>query len=389
MAPMKILFLVRDLAIGGSQRQLALLAAGLAKRTHDVAVAVLYAGGALEDLLGGSGARLLAIGKSSRWRAVTPLARLRRLFLNERPDLIYAFLPTQTTLAALLLPRRVKTKLVFGLRAAGVRLDRYDALSALMYRSEVWLARRADLIVANARAVRADAVGRGLPADRIVVVPNGIDTDAMRPDASAGFGLRRMWQIPDNAFVIGCVARLDAMKDHANLLNAAASFARNHPDAHFVCVGGGPPSYADELKALANSLGLTGRVVWAGEIDDVKAAYNSFNIATLSSSFGEGFPNAIGEAMACGVPVAATDIGDARWIVGQFGEVVPPSNSDLLCAGWSRLRARLARDPGLREQVRGAIIASYGVDAMLGRTEAILSQLVAGRPTAEIGRGLA
>jgi glycosyltransferase involved in cell wall biosynthesis len=386
---MKILFLVRDLAIGGSQRQLALLAAGLAKRTHNVAVAVLYAGGPLEDLLDGSGARLLAIGKSSRWRAAAPLARLRRLFLNERPDLVYAFLPTQTTLAALLLPRRVKTKLVFGLRAAGVRLDRYDALTSLMYRSEVWLARRADLIVANARAVRADAVGRGLPADRIVVVPNGIDTDAMRPDATAGLAIRRRWQIPDNAFVIGCVARLDAMKDHANLLNAAASFARNHPDAHLVCIGGGPPSYADELKTLANSLGLTGRVVWAGEIDDVKAAYNSFNIATLSSSFGEGFPNAIGEAMACGVPVVATNIGDVRWIVGEFGEVVPPSNPGLLCAGWSRLRARLARDPGLREQVRGAITASYGIEAMLDRTETILSQLVGGRPPTEIGRDLA
>jgi glycosyltransferase involved in cell wall biosynthesis len=386
---MNILFLVRDLAIGGSQRQLALLAAGLARRGHDVAVAVLYAGGALEHLLGGSGARLLTIGKSSRWRAVTPLARLRRLFLSEHPDLVYAFLPTQTTLAALLLPRRVKTKLVFGVRAAGVRLDRYDALSALTYRSEVWLARRADLIVANARAVRADAVARGLPADRIVVVPNGIDTDAMRPDATAGFALRRVWQIPDNAFVIGCVARLDEMKDHANLLNAAAGFARNHPDVHFVCVGGGPPSYADELRALANSLGLRGRVMWAGEIDDVRAAYNTFNIATLSSSFGEGFPNAVGEAMACSVPVVATDVGDARWIVGEFGEIVPPSNPDLLCAGWTRLRARLARDPSLRQQVRGAICASYGVEAMLGRTEAILSQLVAGRSTAEIGRDLA
>jgi glycosyltransferase involved in cell wall biosynthesis len=383
---MKVLFLVRDLAIGGSQRQLAILAAGLARRGHDVMVAVLYAGGALEHLLGDSGARLLTAGKSSRWRAVAPLARLRRVLLSERPDVLYAFLPTQTTLAALLLPRRVKTKLVFGLRAAGVRLDRYDALSALMYRSEVWLARRADLIVANAHAVRTDAIGRGLPADRIVVVPNGIDTDAMRPDAAAGSSLRRMWRIPDDAFVIGCVARLDAMKDHANLLKAAASFTRNHPDAHFVCVGGGPSSYTDELKALANSLGLRGRVVWAGEIDDVKAAYNSFNIATLSSSFGEGFPNAIGEAMACGVPVVATNIGDARSIVGELGEIVPPSNADLLCAGWTRLRARLARDPSLREQVRGATIASYGLEAMLGRTEAILSQLVAGCPAAEIGR---
>jgi hypothetical protein len=87
--------------------------------------------------------------------------------------------------------------------------------------------------------------------------------------------------------------------------------------------------------------------------------------------------------------VVATNIGDARWIVGELGEVVPPSNPDLLCAGWTRLRARLARDPSLREQVRDAIIASYGLEAMLGRTEVILSQLIAGRPTAEIARDLA
>jgi hypothetical protein len=79
---MKVLFFIRDLAVGGSQRQLAVLAAGLARRGHDVAVAVLYAGGALEALLEGSGARCLSIGKSSRWHALAPLARLRRLFLS-------------------------------------------------------------------------------------------------------------------------------------------------------------------------------------------------------------------------------------------------------------------------------------------------------------------
>src|SRR5882757_5482467 len=77
-ATMKVLLFVRDLAVGGSQRQLAVLAAGLARRGHDVAVAVLYAGGALEKLLGESGARLLSIGKSRRWDVVGPLAKLRR-----------------------------------------------------------------------------------------------------------------------------------------------------------------------------------------------------------------------------------------------------------------------------------------------------------------------
>jgi glycosyltransferase involved in cell wall biosynthesis len=288
---MKVLFFVRDLAVGGSQRQLAVTAAGLARRGHDVAVAVLYAGGALETLLHGSGARLLSVGKSSRWHVGAPLARLRQLFLSERPDLVYAFLPTQTTLAALLLPARIETKLVFGLRAGGMQFDRYDVLSALFYRTEVWLSRRADLVIANARAVRADAVTRGLPPDHIAVIPNGIDTETMRPDSAAGHAQRRAWGISADAFVIGCVGRLDPMKDHANLLTAAAGFVRRHGDAHFVLVGAGAPGYRDELRTLAHSLGVAERVVWAGEIGDVRAAYSAFDVATLSSAFGEGFPN--------------------------------------------------------------------------------------------------
>jgi glycosyltransferase involved in cell wall biosynthesis len=386
---MKVMFLVRDLAVGGSQRQLALLAAGLARRGHDVTVVVLYAGGPLEALLAGSGARLLAIGKSSRWHAIAPLVRLRRLFLSERPDVIYAFLPAQTTIAALLLlpPPRLDTKLVFGLRAAAMELGHYDALNALTYRSEAWLSRLADLIIANARAVRADAIRRGLPRERIAVVPNGIDTETMRPDPAAGRALRRAWGLSDDAFVIGCVARLDPMKDHATLLRAAAGFAREDPDARFVCVGNGP--LREELERLANSLALVDRIVWAGEIADARAAYNAFDLATLASAFGEGFPNAVGEAMACGIPVAATDVGDVRLVAGALGEVVPPRDPDALRWAWRRLRQRLAREPALREAARGAIVANYGLETMVRRTEDILTQLVAERPAREIARDFA
>jgi glycosyltransferase involved in cell wall biosynthesis len=384
---MKLLFLIRDLGVGGSQRQLALLAAGLARRGHDVSVVVLYAGGALEALLASSGARLLSLGKSSRWHAIAPLVRLRRLFLNERPHVVYAFLPAQTTLAALLLPPSLGAKLVFGLRAGGMQLDHYDALSGLTYRSEAWLARRADLLIANARAVRADAIKRGLPGHRIAVVANGIDSDAIRPDAAVKRAQRRRWQLADEAFVIGCVARLDPMKDHATLLKAAASFAQESPEARFVCIGDGP--LRAELEQLANALGLASRVLWAGESVDTKAACNAFDIATLSSAFGEGFPNVIGEAMACGVPVAATDVGDVRRIVGTLGEVVPPGRPDLLCAAWRRLRQRLALEPGLREAARSAIVSNYSVDAMVQRSEDILARLVAGQPAQEIARDFA
>ena len=179
------------------------------------------------------------------------------------------------------------------------------------------------------------------------------------------------------------------MKDHANLLKAAASFARENSDARFVCVGGGPAAYRDDLETRADSLGLADRLVWAGEIGEMRAAYNAFDIATLSSSFGEGFPNVVGEAMACGIPVVATDVGDVRLIIGELGEVVPPNNPDLLCAGWTRLRSRPAQNPRLREDVRGAIIAHHGLEAMVRRTEGILSQLADNRPPADIARDFA
>ena len=183
---MKVIFLVRDLAVGGSQRQLAVLAAGLARRGHDVAVVVLYAGGALEALLGDSGARLLSIGKSSRWHASLRSHGCGGFFSANVPTWSMPFCRPRRRSRRCCCRRSCKTKLVFGLRAGGMQLDHYDALNALTYRSEAWLSRRADLVIANARAVRADAITRGLPADRIAVVPNGIDTDAMRPDAAAG-----------------------------------------------------------------------------------------------------------------------------------------------------------------------------------------------------------
>jgi glycosyltransferase involved in cell wall biosynthesis len=375
---MKILFFIRSLEVGGSQRQLAMLSEGLARRGHDVVAAVFYTGKEIELTPSQAAMRVVALGKSGRWDVVGPLTRLRRLMLAERPDVIYAFLPMQTVLAALLRPRRLAARLVFGIRGSEVEADRYDALIALTFQLEALLARRADLIIANADAGRADAISRGFPSDRIAVIANGIDTALMRPDADSGREQRRAWGITDDAFVIGCVARLDPMKDHANFLAAGARFTAQVPTARFVCVGDGPPAYRAELVALAQSLGLADRVVWAGEIANVVAAYNAFDIATLPSAFGEGFPNVIGESMACGIPVVATEVGDARAIIGELGEVVLPKRPDLLCRGWQRLRQRLAQDASLHDAVRNAVIANYGVEAMIERTENILLRVVAG-----------
>jgi glycosyltransferase involved in cell wall biosynthesis len=133
------------------------------------------------------------------------------------------------------------------------------------------------------------------------------------------------------------------------------------------------------------------RIVYYGEADfDAKVKlYGGARALLYPVQAREPFGLVLAEAMACGTPVAATDVGDARAIVGTYGEVVPPGEPESLAAGWTRLRQRLAQDPSLREAARAAIVASYGLDAMVLRSEAILAQLVAGRPAAEIAREFA
>jgi glycosyltransferase involved in cell wall biosynthesis len=376
---MKILFFTRALTVGGSERQLALLAGGLSERGHDVAIAVLYAGGALQKSLAGRNVRILSLGKSGRWDIVRPFLRLVRLFVAERPDVVYAYLPTQTVLAALLLPPWLPTRIVFGIRAAGMDLTKYDWLSAVVTRLEARLSRRADLVISNSEAGRANAVNRGMPARRITVVPNGIDTALLKPDRHSGQEFRRRLGLPESCFLIGLVARLDPMKDHATFLTAAAEFARGHPDARFLCVGDGPFEYRRRLEARAVELGLADRIRWAGERLDVGAAYNALDIATLCSSFGEGFSNVIGEAMACGVPVVATDVGDARSIIGDCGEIVPPKRPDLLQSAWARLRRRLSEESQqLSARARTRIVDHYSLELMISRSETALAEI--GKP---------
>jgi glycosyltransferase involved in cell wall biosynthesis len=168
-------------------------------------------------------------------------------------------------------------------------------------------------------------------------------------------------------------------------LSASADFMQQHPDSRFVCVGDGPVAYRRELEVLAQSQGLGGRILWAGEVGASRAIYNAFDVATLSSAFGEGFPNAVGEAMACGIPVVATNVGDVGLILGDCGEVVPPRQPDGLSAAWARMREILRQDgENLRTAVRARIVQYYGVDTMVDRSEHVLSELCAGRAPAAI-----
>ena len=372
---MNILFLTRSLNYGGCERQLTLLAKGLLKRGQKVVVATFYPGGALRNDLSRAGVPTISLEKRSRWRAVGFVVRLIRYVHHVRPQVLHSYLGTANILSVVLKPLFPSAAIVWGVRASNMDLEQYGWVDRLMYRVESALSHFADLIIVNSHAGFDYAVANGFPRKKMVVIHNGIDVERFHPDPEAGNRMRKEWEIAQGEVLIGLVGRLDPMKGHETFLRAAALLVRKRSDIRFVCVGSGPFTYTRMLKDLSEQLGLHKRLIWLDSYDDMAIVYNALNIATSSSSFGEGFSNVIGEAMACGVPCVVSDVGDSALIVGDTGVVVPPQNPEALAGGWSHLLNRLEHQPDLGVQARAYIIQHFTLDRLVETTYTALSRL--------------
>ena len=367
----RLVLLARKLSQGGTERQIVVLAKALKKNGHDVHVVLFYAGGVFDSELATIDVPVHFVEKGGRWDVVGFLIRLRGILRELRPVTVYSFLDVPNILAALLCPWIGRPRLIWGLRAAGTEMHHYDWLARLMHWLESYLSRVADLVIANSQAGSTWAVSRGFRETRMAVVENGIDTIRFHPDPKGGETVREGWKVMKNQRLIGLVARLDAMKDHRNFLQACAFLAAKRDDLRFVCVGGGASAYHAELVKLTEDLGISEQMIWAGWHQDMPAIYSALDI-NCSSSFGEGFSNSVSEAMACGTPCVVTDVGDSARIVGELGEVAPPRDAEALSSAMARMLDRLEGDTDIRCLVRERIVTEFSVERMVQRTEQLL-----------------
>jgi glycosyltransferase involved in cell wall biosynthesis len=326
-----IAFLVRSLGVGGAERQLVALAVGMRDRGAEVEVVSFYPGGELAQALQSAGIAHHVVGKAGRWDVLRFTGRLLRHLRQREQGILYGFLPLPNIMLALCRPFLRKATIVWGVRSAAMDLAAYDWLSRLSYRLESLLSAVPDLIIANSHAGARHARERGFPSGRIAVVPNGIDMQAFAYDAQGRERVRAELGLSPRDVAVGMVARIDPMKGHETLIRAAPRVLEKVPDARFVLVGSGDVSLRRRLDALAQSLHVDHRIQWVPERPDMAAVYSAFDLFCLPSR-GEGFSNAIAEAMACGRACIVTDVGDSAVIVGDCGRVVPPGDADALAA---------------------------------------------------------
>ena len=368
----RIAFIIRSLSGGGAERQMLALARGLGARGHHCAIITWIDDLAYpEDLLQSNVMHLrVPPGDGSLVNVPFLARRIGRVLTHFQPDVIHGYLDPGNFFAStarLWLPH---ARIAWGIRASNLHLHRYELRGRILARLNALGARSADVLIANSHAGAAHVIRLGYPYQRLEVISNGIDIDRFRPDLELRRRQRETWGVCEGQRIIGMAARLDPMKDHGTFAKAAMEVASRHADVRFVCVGEGIDPYRSGALAALRASGLGDVLRWQGFCQDMVAFYNGLDLATSTSAFGEGFSNAIGEAMACGTPCVVTDVGDGAWIVGSTGTVVPPRDPGALAYAWEAALAKTGSD--WLTACRRRIAEHFSVDTLVRNTECAL-----------------
>jgi len=337
--PIRLLHVINSLDVGGAERMLVKLLAHLDPAQFRCAVVALTGSGSLNEEGRAAGAEIIEL--HMRGPAALPLVflRFRRIVRAFRPDILQSWLYHSDLLATLAHGACPEARLVWNIRCTDMTLSEYG----LAIRVARWvlarLASRPDLILANSQAGLDWHIAYGYRPRAAAVIPNGFDLQRFHPDREARAKLRRELGLGEDVPLIGVVARVDPMKDYETFLAAAAIVAARTPQLHVLVVG------KDTKTLLPGPPALDGRLHAVGIRRDIESILPGIDVFCLPSAFGEGFPNVLGEAMACAVPCVVTDVGDAAAILGGRGRVVSPRKPEEMAAAIADL---LAMQPAAR-----------------------------------------
>ena len=363
--PIRVLVLTKGLGRGGTERLIVGAARHLDRSQFELDVAYLLPWkDALVDDVAASGARVVCLD-APRPTSLAWVRRLRRLVRERDIDVVHTHMPLPAAVARLALPGR---------RPAFVHTehnlwDRYRLptrwANAATYRRNARVIAVSDGVAASIRSsVPVDVVVHGTDPALAVTGPDA------RGEARSRLGLAA------GPSVVGTVGNLTAKKDQATLLRAVAALPPGLGGTMLVLVGLGP--LEGELRALAQRLGITERVVFAGSRDDVFALLPAFDVFALSSRF-EGLPIALLEAMASGVAPVATRVGGIPEVVsdGRDGLLVAPGDPAGLAAALAALLGDDDRRAAVAERAR-ARAGDFDLGHAVRRAEEVYRLAVAG-----------
>lgn len=365
----KILLVLHSLNVGGQEVQFVLLAKSLKMMNIDVSIMIFKSGGALESICNKFGIEVVCLNKRDRRGFLIFLFRFASAVRRINPTVIYGggLLPT------LLKPLYWFIPVIWPVRSSGAAVISMPLRSRFYEFLSAKLSFLADAIICNSQKGLNYVKSLGYSTNKIFVIENGVEVECYKYDPSARARTRSAYKLPDNTILFGIVCRVVPIKGHHNLFRAFETLRKAGLNVKLICVGSGLPEYVNTLKQLAVELGLSDSIIWTGQCNNLPEIYSAIDIL-VSSSLVEGFPNVVLEAMSCGLPVVATDVGDCKRIVGNCGWVVAPENSAALAAAmYEALKSLTHWEPNIG---RNRVVDNYSVDVMVNRTLDVFYSLV-------------
>jgi len=380
--PMKVLHVITGLDVGGAETMLHRLATNMDPVRFLPRVVSLIEPGPMGAKLTRAGVPVDCLGMRRGVPSPTALFRLVRIMRDWKPDLVQTWLYHADLIgllaAKLAFPFGGGPQVAWNIRCSYMALEEYRRLTGVTLKACAALSRFPDAVLTNSAEARRFHLQLGYAPKSFEVIPNGFDTERFKPDPAARREVRAEFNISQDAPVVGQVGRFDVMKDHRTAIHAMASVASQMPDAVFLMVGRGVDDANAEISGWMAEAGLApDRVRLAGERSDISRLMAAMDVH-VSSSIGESFPNAVGEAMACGVPCVVTDVGDSGVLVGDTGLVVLPGDRNALAEAVCRL-LKSCREKGQEcgNSARNRVIECYSLSETLKKFAEMYEKLSA------------
>lgn len=380
-----VVHIITNLGLGGAETALLRLATNAVRYRHSVISLIDKAaiGPSLEA--GGVPVRALHVNRVTSFLAAP--ARLRSLVRSLRPTLVQGWM-THGNLAASLAIWPARVPLIWSVRQSVIDFTYEKPATAAALLLSARLAGTADSIVYNSLGGARDHERLGYPPTLGRHIPNGFDTERFAPSAEARFRLREALGVGADTVLVGLFGRLHPQKNQEGFLQAAAKILDQRPHrVQFVLAGEGTEPTNPSLQAILPPGDVASKTLVLGARTDMPDLMAALDIL-VNCSFGEGFPNVVGEAMACGVPCIVTDVGDSALIVGEAGVVVPPGDQQALERA---LQATIDLDSDARASLgwagRQRVLDNFSLSSIVRQYEDLYDDLVKRRSQRRVVHG--
>lgn len=373
---MKILHIINTLKIGGAQSVLFQLLEGWRDgRDHQMAISLMQ-----RDQLSG---RIEALNIPVEHINLQPnkiepakFIRLVRIIKTYQPDIVQTWLYHADLIGSIAVRLVSRAPIVWGIHHT--LADRHSVKSStrnvvrLLARLSAYLPSH---IICCSQSAYQTHLDFGYSKNKMSMIVNGVDTNRFQPDPTARANIRNELGLSSQSKLIGMFARFHPAKDHDTLLRAAGIFLKNNPDVHFALAGEGVDRSNKPLLDKISREGMEDNFHLLGNRQDMPSLNAGMDIVTLSSH-SEALPMALCEAMSCGIPCVATNVGDIPMLIENTGIIVEPKNPQALADAWQNIPGYSDREYSrLGRQARERIVEFYDLATMINRYKSIYQGL--------------